>query len=406
MGLRVHTQRLGSLEVELRSKSGGSLTTAFAVAAPGLETFVAAELEGLRIRGANVLDGGVEFTATRRQLYEANLQLRTASRVLVRLAQFRALTFAELEKRARTIPWETVLEPGTPVSLRVTCRKSRLYHSDAVAERIARDLAARFDSRATTTSEEDGERVSNSQLIVVRFDHDRCTVSADSSGAHLHQRGYRTSVTQAPMRETLAAALIIASGWDRRSPLYDPFCGSGTIPIEAAMMAAGIAPGRSRSFRFEAWPGFDRKLWDELRAEAAKSERRKSLPAISGSDRSAAAIRASRDNAERAGVANLVELEKLDAEEAGYDQSHGWIVSNPPYGVRLGDSRDAARLLSSFGEVLHQRFAGWHVGILAPTQLDRTLGFRLESRSKTTNGGLRVQIFTGTVPVNRPASVG
>ena len=270
MRLRVHTQRLGSLEVELRSKSGGSLTTAFAVAAPGLETFVAAELEGLRIRGANVLDGGVEFTATRRQLYEANLQLRTASRVLVRLAQFRALTFAELEKRARTIPWDTVLAPGKPVSLRVTCRKSRLYHSDAVAERIARDLAARFDSRATTTSEEDGERVSNSQLIVVRFDHDRCTVSADSSGAHLHQRGYRTSVTQAPMRETLAAALIIASGWDRRSPLYDPFCGSGTIPIEAAMMAAGIAPGRSRSCWFVRMPGFVRTISYIFRAEAAK----------------------------------------------------------------------------------------------------------------------------------------
>ena len=200
------------------------------------------------------------------------------------------------------------------------------------------------------------------------------------------------------MRETLAAALVMASGWDQRSPLYDPFCGSGTIPIEAAMMAARIAPGSLRDFRFMQWPGFNEAVWDEVRASAMKAQKREGLPSISGSDRSAAAIRAARENAERAGVAEFVELEKLDVEEAGYDQPHGWVVSNPPYGVRLGDARDASRLMSQFGEVLRQRFAGWNVGLLAPNQLDRVLGFRLESRSKTTNGGLRVQILTGTVP--------
>jgi putative N6-adenine-specific DNA methylase len=208
------------------------------------------------------------------------------------------------------------------------------------------------------------------------------------------------------MRETLAAALIMASAWNQRDPLYDPFCGSGTIPIEAALMAARIAPGKLRDFRFMHWPGFNSSLWEEIRASASKAETRENLPSISGSDLSAAALRASRDNAERAGVADLIELEKLDVEEAGYDQPHGWIVSNPPYGVRLGDARDASRLMSQFGEVLRQRFGGWHVGILASTQLDRALGFRLESRSKTTNGGLRVQILTGTVPVNHPTTVG
>ena len=385
-----------------RTEPGDAPATlsAFAVAAPGLEPFVAQELEALGIKGGQVVDGGVEFSAIRRQLYKANLHLRTGSRVLVRLAQFRAISFAELEKQSRSIPWETVIERGASVALRVTCRKSRLYHSDAVAERIARDLAERFDAKASTTSDDDGE--AEAQLIVVRFDHDRCTVSADSSGAHLHQRGYRTSVTEAPMRETLAAALVMASGWDQRSPLYDPFCGSGTIPIEAAMMAANIAPGSLRDFRFTQWPGFNQSVWDEVRASATKSQKRDALPSISGSDRSAAAIRAARDNAQRAGVAEIIELEKLDVEEAGYDQLHGWVVSNPPYGVRLGDAREASNLMSQFGEVLRQRFAGWNVGLLAPNQLDRVLGFRLESRAKTTNGGLRVQILTGPVPVTSP----
>lgn len=403
---------------------------AFAVAAPGLEPFVEAELGALGIKETKVSEGGVEFPATRRQLYKANLHLRTASRVLVRLAHFRAISFAELEKRAKEIPWETVVERGASVTIRVTCRKSRLYHSDAVAQRVARDLADRFDAKTSTAgtdsvmesdslvgsdsatgsdslSESEPIKVSDpGQLIVVRFDHDRCTVSADSSGAHLHQRGYRTSVTEAPMRETLAAALVMASGWDQRSPLFDPFCGSGTIPIEAAMMAARIAPGRLRDFRFTRWPGFNSTVWEEVRAAAAKSEMQDALPPVSGSDRSAAAIRAARENAERAGVANLVELEKLDAEEAGYEESHGWIVTNPPYGVRLGDTREANQLMSQFGEVLRQRFAGWHVGILATTQLDRALGFQLDTGAKTTNGGLRVRILTGTVPVNRPTTVG
>jgi putative N6-adenine-specific DNA methylase len=390
---------------------------AFAVAAPGLEPFVAQELVDLRIKGT-VVEGGVEFTATRRQLYEANLHLRTASRVVVRLAQFRALSFAELEKRARSIPWEIVLGQGEAVAIRVTCRKSRLYHSDAVAERVARDLQDRFAAR-TTISGSDSFMGSDSrlhsdpvkepdpgQLIVVRFDHDRCTVSADSSGAHLHLRGYRTSVTEAPMRETLAAALIMASGWDRKSPLLDPFCGSGTIPIEAAMMAARLAPGRLRDFRFTRWPGFEQSQWDQVRAASTRGERRENLPPISGSDRNSGAIRAARENAARAGVSDIVELEAVDVEEVGYDETHGWVVSNPPYGVRLGDVRDANRLMSQFGEVLSQRFAGWNVGILAPNQLDRSLGFRLESRAKTTNGGLRVQVLTGTVPVTRPTTVG
>lgn len=381
---------------------------AFAVAAPGLEGIVEGELRELGIVALKRIDGGVEFDASRRQLYDANLDLRTASRIIVRLAEFKALTFADLEQRAKRVPWDKVIGRGQAVTLRVTCRKSRLYHSDAVAERISRDLAERMNARVAATRE-DGEGDSSSdsaQLIIVRFDRDRCTVSADSSGAHLHQRGYRTSVTEAPMRETLASALIMASGWDHASPLRDPFCGSGTIPIEAALMAARIAPGRNRTFQFTRWPDFDAALWKHVRSDADRRASEVATPVIVGSDRSAAALRASRENAERAGVVERLRLEKIDALHVNAEQPVGWIVSNPPYGVRLGDRGETKRLLSKFGQRLRDAFAGWHVAILAPAGTSRVLGFPMEQRLETTNGGLRVQLLTGVVPAaaNRPAT--
>lgn len=377
---------------------------AFAVAAPGLESIVAKELEGLGIGDATIVDGGVEFSAKPRELWEANLHLRTASRVLVRLAKFRGLTFAELEKKARNIPWERVLSKGQRVTLRVTCRKSRLYHSDAVAERLARDLKARVgaDVGAAERDADDTDPASDeSQLIIVRFDHDHCTVSADSSGAHLHQRGYRTAVTEAPVRETLAAALVLASGWDATSPLMDPFCGSGTIPIEAAMIAARIAPGRNRQFRFMHWPKFEPGVWKQLLSAAKRRENLDTVPAIFGSDRSAAAIRAATENAERARVSNAVRFERVDALRVEPVLPPGWLVSNPPYGVRLGDADDARLLMTQFGQRLRQLFGGWHIGLLAPAKFERLPGILLEPGPRTTNGGLRVQVLTGLVPTGQ-----
>jgi len=383
---------------------------AFAVAAPGLEELVASELRALGVGEPRVVDGGVEFSASRQTLYEANLHLRVASRVLIRLAQFRALTFAELERRAHRIPWEKVLAPGQHVTLRVTCRRSRLYHSDAVAERIERDLIDRMGVAVTASLSDDSAtdvQAGDAQLLVIRFDRDHCTVSADSSGSHLHLRGYRTSVTVAPIRETLAAAMLLASDWDRQSTLIDPFCGSGTIPIEAALLAARIAPGKNRGFQFMNWPGYEPSEWQRVQSAAVGREtlalvrsalvRRDSVPMIRGSDRSASAIRAATENAERAGVSDLVGFAKGDALRMEADERAGWIVSNPPYGVRLGDAGEARRMMVSFGRTLKQRFDGWHVGLLAPAQLDHLPGIPLETKLRTTNGGLRVKLLSGTV---------
>jgi putative N6-adenine-specific DNA methylase len=198
------------------------------------------------------------------------------------------------------------------------------------------------------------------------------------------------------LRETLAAALVLASGWDRRSPLVDPFCGSGTIPIEAAMIAARMAPGRNREFRFMHWPGFHAAEWKRAHS-AALSRQLASGPPILGSDRSAAPIRAAEDNARRAGVDSFVRFEKSDALQVDGGEVAGWVVTNPPYGVRLGDSDESRRLLGRFGEVLQSRFAGWHVALLAPAPLRRAMRVPLEPRFRTTNGGLRVQLLVGAV---------
>lgn len=376
---------------------------AFAVAAPGLEEIVAAELKALRVARPRAVEGGVEFHAGHELLYAANLHLRTASRVVVRLATFRATSFAELEKRARRIPWEDLVPSAARVRLRVTCRKSRLYHSDGVAERVMRGLTERtgatFDHRTRGGDVHPDDEESAAQLFVVRFDHDVCTISADTSGAHLHLRGYRKAVTQAPLRETLAAALILGSGWDQKTPLLDPFCGSGTIPIEAARMARRIAPGRDRRFRFMEWPGFQAVTWDRVHARALGAERARAGIPIRGSDRSAWAMRAALGNLERAGVAEDVVFERGDVEDLWPPQEGpGWVVTNPPYGVRLGERDQLRRLYADLGGVLRQRFQRWHVALLSTDRrLDAQLRLPLLDRFHTTNGGIRVHCLAGIV---------
>lgn len=247
-----------------------------AITAPGLAPLAARELADLGITPTQVSAEGVGFRAPLAGLYAANLWLRSATRVVVRGAAFSAETFYELERRAGRVAWLRFLSASTPVRLRVTCRKSRLYHSDAVAERIAAAvvrsggvMAAESGADPGDTREVDDDR---EQLVLVRLVRDQCQISFDSSGALLHRRGYRQETGKAPIRETLAAALLMVSEWNRHSPLLDPLCGSGTIAIEAALMARHRAPGLNRRFAFMNWPDFDSAAWGELIAAARSSE--------------------------------------------------------------------------------------------------------------------------------------
>lgn len=349
--------------------------------------------------------GGFGWRGDIRSVLRANVGLRLASRVLVRLASFEALSFAELERHARQIAWSSIVHPSDSVRFRVTCKKSRLYHSDAVAQRLADAVVRALPGvHATDSSAADPDDESagdeHGVLFVVRVLRDQCTVSADASGDLLHRRGYRQATAKAPLRETLAAALLAASGWDRVAPLVDPLCGSGTIPIEAAMMARGIAPGSHRHFAAERWPGVSSRLAAEVRAELGMLALDRAPGPIVGSDRDAGAIDSARSNSERAGTTADVELAVHALSQMALPPGGpGWVVANPPYGVRVGESDRVRDLWAQLGNVLRQRAPGWRVALLSPDPaLERQLRLPLHVVAQTSNGGIPVRIVVGAVP--------
>lgn len=360
----------------------------FAVAAPGLEGLVAAELGRAGLAPATPEAGGVCFGGGADALYRASLHLRTASRVTMRLGQFEARTWFELERHAAKVEWNRVLSTGMPVAFEVTSRKSRLYHQKGIAERLARVIGAPM-------AQGDGP----AQHLVVRVVRDRFLISADTSGELLHRRGYRQETAKAPLRETLAAAMLQACGWDGTTPLVDPFAGSGTIPIEAAMMARRRAPGLGRRFAFEAWPSFEPAVWAREVAAARAAELPGTLAPIIGSDRDAGAIRAARNNAERAGVEGDVTFRQAPLSALEVPPGPGLLLTNPPWGARVSGGADLRNLHAQLGNVARRTLPGWHVALLVA---DRTLaaqaGLAWQERFGTTSGGIRVTLVVAGVP--------
>jgi putative N6-adenine-specific DNA methylase len=380
----------------------------FAITAPGLEPLAAAELRAMGIDGT-AEPGGVSWSGTPGQLYDANLRLRTASRVTVLAAEFRARTFFELERHARKVPWERWVPRGGAVRLRVTSRKSKLYHEGAVAQRVLEAIEHRVGPLAASAlgrdDEEGGEDEGDAQLFIVRFNRDGCTIRADASGALLHLRGYRQALARAPLRETLAAAMLLGSGWDGTAPLVDPMCGSGTIPIEGALLARRIAPGLAspsrapRAYAFTAWPDFDADLWaatvDRARAEILPVS---PVPLL-GSDRDEGAIAAARSNAARAGVADDVDFSVRAVSAIEPPPGPGWMVINPPYGVRVGERDPLRNLYAALGRTLRAQCPGWTLALLSPDQgLERQVGLPFDEALRTSNGGIPVRLVLARVP--------
>ncbi len=414
-----------------RSKSRSSARRqAFAIAAPGVAPLVAAELGSLGVQVLEIEPAGVAFEATPLMLFRVNCWSRLATRVIVRLDTFEARDFATLEKFARRVPWGDVLKSGDSAEISVTCRKSRLYHSDAVAQRIAasiervvpgahaeREVAeegedaedggeATGSPAARPATERRGELASQTahggrlQRILVRFDRDVCTISADSSGELLHRRGWRLDSGKAPLRETLAAALITASEWPGDVPLVDPMCGAGTIAIEAALRARNIAPGLSRSFSCEYWPGVAASIARDERDSARQAQRDATAPIIAA-DRDAGAIEATRTNAERAGVVDSLTIlhQPLSDTDVSSLGARGWIVTNPPYGVRTGDPLTLPALWGRLGAVVRGAGPGWRLAAVVPDPaFAKELRLPLDRVVMTTTGGRQVAFMRSRAP--------
>jgi putative N6-adenine-specific DNA methylase len=373
---------------------------ALIITAPGLEPLACAELAALGIAATTDEPGAVQAKLSSREVMRTNMHLRTASRVVLRLADFKALSFADLERHAKRVPWDTIVTPGRRVRFRVTCRKSRLYHSGAVAQRLSDALMKRVpsavaaDAKAGDDSEGSGE-----QLFIVRLFRDHLVLSADTSGELLHRRGYRLATAKAPLRETLAAAVLLGAGYDGRAPFADPLCGSGTIPIEAAMIARHLAPGRARVFAFEQWPGHDAALWREVRETARAAERPRGHAPIIAADRDAGAISAALANAERAGVAADLTIVKQSLSALRPPEGHGLIAINPPYGVRVGDKKPLRDLFAQLGNVARAHARGWRLAMLsADRDLERQVRLPFTEQWKSTNGGIPVRLMMAEVP--------
>ncbi|WP_055047438.1 THUMP domain-containing class I SAM-dependent RNA methyltransferase [Devosia sp. A16] len=355
----------------------------FLVATPGLETALRDEAAALGFSHVKQVEGGVAITGHWPDVWRANLELRGATRVLARFASFRAMHLAQLDKRARKLPWAAVLRPDVAVAVEATCRKSKIYHAGAAAQRVAtairESLGAPIADKAPLT-------------VMVRIEDDLVTVSLDSSGEPLYKRGHKEAVNRAPMRETMAALFLRQCGFTGDEPVLDPMCGSGTFVIEAAEIAAGLQAGRSRHFAFEQLATFDRAGWEALRSTARRT------PAVRfhGSDRDAGAIAMSRANAERAGIADLTEFRQLPVGELERPAGPpGLVIVNPPFGARIGEGASLGPLYRSLGSVLRERFSGWRVGLITTeVALARATALPfLPNGAPVLHGGLRVTLY-------------
>ena len=356
----------------------------FLTTLPGLEPLLHEEVRGRGFRQARPVPGGVTIQGGWPEVWRANLWVRGAGRVLARIDQFRVVHLAQLDDRARRVPWASVLRRDVPFRVEASCAASRIWHSGAAAQRIETAI------RETLGAPHDPE---GGILVRVRLDNDICTISVDTSGEPLHKRGYKEAINAAPLRETMAALFLRQCGFDGGEPVLDPMCGSGTFVIEAAEIAARLNPGRHRHFAFEKLASFDDEAWQRMRAV---NSRREPAARFHGSDRDAGAVAMSQANAARAGVTDLVTFRQATVSEiVPPDGPPGLVILNPPYGTRIGEAKALAALYRALGQALMTRFAGWRVGMVAnDARLAREtrLPF-LPPGPPVPHGGLRVTLF-------------
>ncbi len=374
---------------------------------PGLEPLLAEELVGLGLPAPRIEGGGVLLDGSLRDVYRANLESGLASHVLARLGAFRARGLGEVVRRSAALPWANWVRPGQPVQMRVSSSRSRLYHTGAIEQRVRQGMATALGGKP-----EKGTGAAGDAVVQVRFLQDQCTVSVDTSGDPLHRRGWRLASAKAPVREDLARALVVASGWDPTSPLLDPFVGSGTIVIEAAAMARRLPPGRGRRFAFEDAAGFDAELWRSVCDAADAASLPEAPSAIVGSDRNAGAVEAARANAERAGVASDLLLRHAALMDAPYlcgdpePGAAGWIVTNPPFGKRVGRAPSLRPLYQSLGKCVRKLAGGWRVTMLSnDRRLTLSSGIPMDTGFLTRHGGLKVRALCSVAVSDSAPSV-
>ena len=368
-----------------------SAFTLAATATFGLESVVGAELEALGLGGLSVENGQVVFHGDEADIARCSLWLRSADRLLVRLAEFEAAGSDDIYGGVRSIPWRDFL----PRTARVAVNAKSVRASVGVPTIQSVGKKAVVDAMAIGRLEETGPLYP----VLISLSGGRATVTLDASGDGLHKRGYRTEAGEAPLKETLAAGMVLLSRWDPSRPFADPLCGSGTLPIEAALIGANAAPGLSRSFAAERWPHIGADAW-RLAREEARAAVKSGPVSISASDRDARVLEYAGRNAERAGVKLSIDFRCVEVSRLRLQGDYGCIVTNPPYAERLGGEREAGAVSRDLGR-LFQDLPTWSLFALsANPEFERTFGLRATKNRKLYNGNIRCHLhqYFGPLP--------
>ncbi len=363
--------------------------TIMARCAFGIESVVARELKGLGIAETWNENGAVIFEGTAKDLARCNLHLRCADRVYIRMALFDAENFDDLFEGVRSLSWEEFLPEDAFIHVTGKAVKSKLM---SVSDNQAMTKKAIIEAMKRKYKRERFPESGSRYRIDVSVLKDEVTIALDTSGAGLHRRGYRPAYGGAPLRETLAAAIIHLSRWSPDRILADPLCGSGTIPIEAAMMARNIAPGLLRDFAAEAWPFIPGDVWQAAREEARESVRREPL-AILASDHDTRVFRIARENASRAGVEDDILFQKKGLGEFSSRKKYGCIISNPPYGERMGQPEEAAALYREMGQVFSSLDTWSFFFLTGHPDFEKHFGRRAVKNRKLYNGKIKTYLY-------------
>lgn len=358
----------------------------------GLEAVTKREIYDLGYEITRVEDGRITFEGDAEAICRTNIFLRSAERVLLQVGRFHATTFDELFEGVRALPWEEFIpENGKFWVTKASSIKSRLFSPSDIQSIAKKAMVERMKQRYHVDwFSEDGA----SYPVRIFLLKDEVMVTLDTSGESLHKRGYRTMTSKAPLTETLAAALIMLTPWKKERILVDPFCGSGTFPIEAAMMAANIAPGMNRSFTAEHWTNFiPRQLWYDTIQEAEELIDKDITVDIQGYDIDGDVVRAARDNARRAGVEELIHFQQRAVADLHHPKKYGFIITNPPYGERLEDKKDLPELYAQIGEA-YRGLDSWTLYMITSYEdAERYIGRKADRNRKIYNGMIKTYFY-------------
>ena len=368
----------------------------------GLEAVLKKEVTDLGYEISQVEDGKVTFWGDEAAICRANVFLRTAERVMVKAGSFRATTFEELFQGTKALPWEDLIpEDGKFWVAKATSIKSKLFSPSDIQSIMKKAMVERLKEKyGVSWFPETG----SSYPLRVFIYKDVVTIGLDTTGVSLHKRGYRTMTSKAPITETLAAALILLTPWHRDRILVDPFCGSGTFPIEAAMMAANMAPGMNRTFLAEDWKNLiPRKCWYEAGDEAADLVDDQVEVDIQGYDIDGEVVRAARQNAQSAGVDHMIHLQQRPVRELSHPKKYGFIITNPPYGERIEEKKNLPELYRQFGEQFAALDSWSAYVITAYEDAEKYMGRKADKNRKIYNGMMKTYFyqFLGPKPPRR-----